>query len=42
MENENNKEGLTQKEIETLDKIIDKLLAVKKYIYIYINLLLIL
>jgi hypothetical protein len=42
MENENNKEGLSQKETETLDKIIEKLLAVKEYIYIYINLLLIL
>ena len=30
------KEELTPKEMETLDKIIDKLLAVKKYLYIYI------
>ena len=42
MENENNKEGLSQKETETLDKIIEKLLSVKEYIYNYINLLLIL
>ena len=35
MENENNKEELTPKETETLDKIIEKLLAVKKYLYIY-------
>ena len=35
MDKEDNKEELSQKEIETLDKIIDKLLSVKKYIYIY-------
>ena len=35
MENENNKEELSQKETETLDKIIEKLLSVKKYLYIY-------
>ena len=34
MENEEKNEELTQKEIETLDKIIDKLLSVKKYFYI--------
>jgi hypothetical protein len=37
MENENNKEELSQKETETLDKIIDKLLSVKKYLYISFN-----
>jgi len=36
MESENNKEEMNQKEIETLDKIIEKLLAVKKYIFIFI------
>jgi hypothetical protein len=36
MENEEKNEELTPKEIETLDKIIDKLLSVKKYFYIYI------
>jgi len=36
MENEEKNEELTPKEIETLDKIIDKLLSVKKYLYIYI------
>ena len=35
MENEPPKEELTEKETETLDKIIEKLLAVKKYLYIY-------
>ena len=35
MENENNKEEMSQKETETLDKIIEKLLSVKKYLYIY-------
>jgi len=35
MESENNKEEMNQKEIETLDKIIEKLLAVKKYIFIF-------
>ena len=34
MESENNKEELNQKESETLDKIIEKLLSVKKYLYI--------
>ena len=38
MENENNKEEMTQKEIETLDKIIEKLLSVKKYLYIFLYL----
>ena len=36
MENENNKEEMSQKETETLDKIIEKLLSVKKYLYIYL------
>ena len=36
MENEEKNEELTPKEIETLDKIIEKLLSVKKYFYIYI------
>ena len=35
MEKEDNKEELSQKEIEALDKIIDKLLSVKEYLYIY-------
>jgi hypothetical protein len=30
MENENNKDEMNPKEIETLDKIIEKLLSVKK------------
>ena len=34
MENEPQKEELSQKEVETLDKIIEKLLSVKKYLYI--------
>ena len=34
MENEEKNEELTPKEIETLDKIIEKLLSVKKYFYI--------
>ena len=34
MESENNKEEMSQKEYETLDKIIEKLLSVKKYLYI--------
>ena len=34
MENEPRKEELSQKEVETLDKIIEKLLSVKKYLYI--------
>jgi hypothetical protein len=38
MENENNKEEMTPKEIETLDKIIEKLLSVKKYLYIFLYL----
>ena len=29
------KSGLSDKEMEYLDKIIEKLLAVKEYIYIY-------
>ena len=36
MENEEKNEELTPQEIEILDKIIDKLLSVKKYFYIYI------
>ena len=36
MENEEQQSQLTQKEIETLDKIIEKLLSVKKYLYLYI------
>jgi hypothetical protein len=36
MENEAQQSQLTQKEIEQLDKIIEKLLSVKKYLYIYI------
>ena len=36
MENENNKEEMSQKEIETLDKIIEKLLSVKKYLYLFL------
>ena len=35
MEKEENKEEMNQKEIEALDKIIDKLLSVKEYLYIY-------
>ena len=35
------KSGLNNKDMEYLDKIIDKLLSVKKYIFIFINLLLI-
>jgi hypothetical protein len=38
MENENNKEEMNPKEIETLDKIIEKLLSVKKYLYIFLYL----
>ena len=34
MENDEKKEGLSQKESEALDKIIEKLLSVKKYLYI--------
>ena len=33
MENEPQKEELSQKEVETLDKIIEKLLSVKEYLY---------
>jgi len=37
MENEEQQQSqLSEKEIETLDKIIEKLLSVKKYLYIYI------
>ena len=37
MESENNKEEMSQKESETLDKIIEKLLSVKKYfIFLFI------
>jgi len=39
MESENNKEEMSQKESETLDKIIEKLLSVKKYLYISFYLL---
>ena len=34
MENDDKKERLSQKESEALDKIIEKLLSVKKYLYI--------
>ena len=37
---ESEKSGLSDKDMEYLDKIIDKLLSVKKYIFIFINLLL--
>ena len=37
MENEPPKEELTEKETETLDKIIEKLLSVKGYVFIIIN-----
>ena len=33
MENENENSNLTPKEVETLDKIIEKLLSVKEYLY---------
>jgi len=36
MESEKPSEGLSPKEAETLDKIIDKLLAVKRYVYLFI------
>ena len=36
MENEPPKEELTEKELENLEKIINKLLSVKEYLYIYI------
>ena len=39
MESENTKEEMSQKESETLDKIIEKLLSVKKYLYISFYLL---
>ena len=42
MESENNKEEMSQKESETLDKIIEKLLSVKKYLYISFYLFIIL
>ena len=34
MENEPPKEELTAKELENLDKIINQLLSVKKYLYL--------
>ncbi len=37
MEKENQKDELSKKDIEQLDKIIDKLLSVKKYLNKYIN-----
>ena len=36
MENEEQQSQLTEKEIEALDKIIEKLLSVKKYLYIHL------
>jgi hypothetical protein len=36
MENEPPKEELTEKELENLEKIINKLLSEKEYLYIYI------
>ena len=35
MENEKSKEELTENEMENLEKILNKLLSVKKYIYLY-------
>ena len=35
MENEQSKEELTANEMENLEKILNKLLSVKKYIYLY-------
>ena len=35
MEKEPEKEELTSKEIENLDKITNKLLAVRKYLYLF-------
>ena len=35
MENEEKSEIMSDKEMEYLDKIIEKLLSVKKYLYIY-------
>ena len=37
MENEPQKEELTEKEMEKLDKILDKLISVKKYLYFIIT-----
>ena len=37
MEKENKNEDLSKKDIEQLDKIIDKLLSAKKYFNKYIN-----
>ena len=37
MEKENQKDELSKKDIEQLDKIIDKLLSVKRYINKQIN-----
>ena len=37
MEKENKNEDLSKKDIEQLDKIIDKLLSVKKYLNKHIN-----
>ena len=37
MEKENQKNELSKKDMEQLDKIIDKLLSFKKYIIKYIN-----
>ena len=36
MENEEPKEELTATEMENLDKILNKLLSVKKYIFLFI------
>jgi len=35
MENEPPKEELSEKELENLEKIINKLLSVKEYLYLY-------
>ncbi len=37
MENEEKKEELSSKDIEYIDKIIEKLLSVKGYVFIIIN-----
>ena len=37
MEDEPPKEELTEKEMEKLDKILDKLISVKKYLYFIIT-----
>ena len=37
MEKENQKDDLSKKDIEQLDKIVDKLLSVKRYINKQIN-----